>query len=266
MNELTPSRLNRQDLEVVIRRAAELEAAYGSDALDLTEDDVVRIGGEVGLSESNVRQALAEHLADANTEALLRERGWASRLCGPALVSSSRLVPRSADDTLTLLEDHFRANESLRLVRRLKTGSLWEPESGVLASLVRSMDIKGRGYQLAKNSSAVEVRVVPLGEEECRVTLVADLGSERSGWFWGLGFAAGVSTAGGVGTTLVLAAGLPIVAAVAAPAVLAASVVLARAGYSRSMEKMRLILDGLLDRLEHGETLEAPRPSWRDLF
>ena len=97
MGELTPQRLGRQDLEIVIRRAAELEADYPGDVLDLTEDDVIRIAGEVGLSEGSVRRALAEHYVAVNTEALLVERGWASRLCGPSLVIASRRVPRPAD-------------------------------------------------------------------------------------------------------------------------------------------------------------------------
>ena len=62
------------------------------------------------------------------------------------------------------------------------------------------------------------------------MTLVADLGNERSGWFWGLGVAAGVGTAAGIGATLVVVSILPIAAAAAAPALLTASMVLARAG------------------------------------
>jgi hypothetical protein len=196
MGELIPRRLNREDLEAVIRRAADIDAQYRSDALDLTEDDVVRIAGEVGLSEQSVRRALAEHYAGASSEALLVERGWASRLCGPALVGVSRRVPENAEAVQARLERHFRENESLRLVRRLRAGSLWEPESGVVASLVRSVDLFGRGYQLAKRARAIEVRVIPLDDDECQVMLVADLGKERAGWFWGLGVGAGSAAVG----------------------------------------------------------------------
>ena len=135
-----------------------------------------------------------------------------------------------------------------------------------MASLVRSVDIFGRGYKLAKKARAVETRAVPLGDEECQVTLVADLGSERAGWFWGLGVAAGGATSISSGTVLIAVADLPVAAAAAAPLLLFAAMGLARAGFSRSVEKMRLILDGILDRIEHDEPLEAPRPSWRDLF
>jgi hypothetical protein len=108
--------------------------------------------------------------------------------------------------------------------------------------------------------------VVPLGEERCEVSLTMDVGNTRSGWFWGLGVA--------VGTPLSLIA-LAIVLAesaiadpwvVLAPAILGVMIAFARAGYGRSREKMLLILDGLLDRLEQDEPLEPPRPAWRDLL
>lgn len=265
MGELTPRWLDRQDLEVVIRRAAELEAQHGGDAPDLTEADVLRIAGEVGLSEGNVRQALAEHWAATSVEALLVEHGWASRLCGPALVTASRRVSGSAAEVQETLEAHFRTNESLRLVRRLRTGSLWEPEPGVVASIVRSVDVFGHGYKLAKKARAVEVRVVDMGEGECQVTLVADLGNERAGWFWGLGVAGGGGVVAGA-SALIVGLDLPLLATAATPALLGAMMGVARTGYSRSIAKMRLTLDGLLDRLEHGESLETQRPSWRDLL
>jgi hypothetical protein len=47
---------------------------------------------------------------------------------------------------------------------------------------------------------------------------------------------------------------------------LAGTISLARAGYRRAVEQMRLVLDGLLDRVEHDEPLAVPRPSWRDLL
>lgn len=266
MGELAPLRLSREDLEVVIRRAAEIEERYGAESPDLSEDDVIRIAGEVGLSEASVRRALAEHRAQGDGDKLLVERGWVSRLCGPALVVATRRVPDSAEGVTRKLREHLRSNEGLRPVRQLKTGSLWEPESGVVASIVRSVDVFGRGYQLAKKARAVEMRVIPLAEQECHVTLVADLGQERAGWFWGLGMGGGGAAVTAASVFIVGLPSLPAAAAVATPILLAGAVGLARSGYSRSLEKMSQILNGILDRLEHGESLEAPRASWRELL
>ncbi len=264
MNETPAGRqLSRHDMEVVIRRAAELEAQGGSDVPEISEEDVLRIAGEVGLSEENVRRALAEHYADAAGGAFLAERGWASRLCGQGLVKAGRRVPGSTESVLERLESHFKEHESLKLVRRTKWGSLWEPEAGVVASLARSLDLSGRGYELAKRGRAVEVQVLPVGEDESYVTLTADLHGERAGWFWGgIGFGALLAAA---------AAGAAFVADVALAglgglALLGGSVSVARLGYRSAVDKMRLVMDGTLDRLEHSEPLEPPRPSWRNIL
>jgi hypothetical protein len=54
--------------------------------------------------------------------------------------------------------------------------------------------------------------------------------------------------------------------AVLSPAWFGATLALARAGYRRGVGKMRLVMDGLLDRVEHDEPLEPQRPSWKDLL
>ncbi len=255
--------LTRRDLEAVFRRAAELESSSGGSASELSVDDVVRIAQEVGLSEANIRRALAEH---SSGEVLLADRGMISRLCGPGLVEASRTIARSAEEVSAELENYFQSHQSLQLVRRTQQTSLWEPDKSVVASVVRGLDVFGRGYKLAKRGRAVQLRVVPLSDESCRVTLTSDLGNERAGWFWGFGVGLGMPLSW-VWLAFILEGGfVPDPWLLAAPGIIATTVVLARTGYRRGVEKMRLVLDGLLDRLEHDEPLEPPRPSWRDLL
>jgi hypothetical protein len=258
--------LTRQDLETVIRRAAELEVERGSAVPELSETDLLRIASEVGLSEESVRRALAEHRATAGGDTLLAEHGSVSRLCGPGLVTAIRTVSRPAEEVRRRLESHFAAGESLRLVRRTGSSSLWEPDRGVVASVMRGLDVLGRGYQLAKKARAVELRVVPITESSSRVVLTADLGGGRAEWFWGLGVAAGGAAVAAASVFIVGLPSAPDAAALGTPALLALTIFLARAGYRRALERMRLVLDGLLDRIEHDEALEPPRPSWRDLL
>jgi hypothetical protein len=257
--------LTRKDLEVVIRRATELDAETSSTVPELSEADLIRIANEVGLSEDSVRRALAEHQAGAGI-GLLAERGWASRLCGSGLVTTRRVIRRSAEETKEALESHFKTNESLRLVRRTQFSSLWEPDRGVVPSIIRSMDLFGRGYQLAKKGEAIEFSTLALREDSSEVSLTVDLGNNRAGWFWGLGVAAGGAIALGAAVAIAGTPGVPDALAAVAPAAFAATIGLARVAYRRAAERMRLVLDGLLDRLEHGEPLEPPRPSWRDLL
>jgi hypothetical protein len=256
--------LTRRDLEAVIRRAAELESSGGNAVPELSEADVVRIAQEVGLSEANIRRALAEHHGVGDR--LLAERGWISRLCGPGLVTASRTVSRSAEEVKAELENHFQSNQSLTLVRRTQYTSLWEPDKSVVASVVRGLDVFGRGYQLAKRGRAVELRVVPLSDDSCQVALTSDLGNERAGWFWGFGVAVGMPLSWVWLMFILQGAVIPDPWLLATPGIIVTTVALARAGYRRGVEKMRLILDGLLDRLEHDEPLEPVRPSWRDLL
>jgi hypothetical protein len=65
---------------------------------------------------------------------------------------------------------------------------------------------------------------------------------------------------------IVLGSPIPDAWVALAPAPLAATVSLARAGYRRGLAKIRLILDGLLDRVELDDPLEPRRTSWRDLL
>lgn len=266
MDEARGHYLTRRDLEAVIRRATELEAETGAAVPELSESDVLRIAADVGLSEASIRRALAEYLGGSPGGTLLTERGWVTRLCGTSLVTATRTVKRPAEEVKHELESHFQQNESLRIVRRTTTHSLWEPESGVVASLMRGLDLLGKGYQLAKKSRALELRVVPLGEESSEVALTVDLGDDRAGWFWGLGFGVGAPLTFVAIALIASVQEIPNLAILASPVFIAATVSLARAGYRRALEKMRLVLDGLLDRVEHDEPLEQPRPSWRDLL
>ncbi len=266
MGEISEGRyLTRQDLEVVIRRATEIETHVGVAVPELSEADVLHIASEVGLSEASIRHALAEHYAGSGSDTLLVDRGLLSRLYGSALVNVNRLIARPAGELQAEVEKHFRTSESLRPVRRRKRESLWEPETGLVVEVARAVDFFGRGYALAKNARAVELRVVALDEERSQVSLTADLANKRTGWFWWLGVAAGGSVAV-AGSVLAIQIDIPALAVVATPAALAVSLWLARFGFQRAVDKMRLSLDGLVDRLEQRESLEPERTSLLDLL
>ncbi len=255
--------LTRQDLEALIQRAAELESETGT-VPELSELDVVRIASEVGLSEGSIRRALVEYRGSGGE--LLVDRGWLTKVVGSSLVKATRHVPRSAEEVRLELENHFQSNESLRLIRRTHATSLWEPDRGIVPSLLRGLDVFGRGFELAKKTQAVELDVVPLGEESCQVTLTTDCRGQRAGWFWGLGVGVGVPLAFGATAVIAGSYEIPTALAVLSPAFVVGSMALARSGYRKAVDKLRLVLDGLLDRVEHDEPLEPPRPAWRDLL
>lgn len=247
-----------------MRRAAELQfAAGGEGAGALDEAELVRIGEEVGLDARYVRQALAERRAAALVPTMPTERALPTRLWGSAVVRESRVAPGARDEVLRKVEVFFRERESLRQVRDRPGRSLWEPASDLWSHLQRGLDFGGRGYNLAK-AKGVALSVEQLEPGRSLVTLTVDLRNQRAehaaGWLLGLALPAGILSAAG----LVLGAEAPVflAAPLAGAATLGAGSWAAARTFRRRRERVRLALQGLLDRLEQGLPLETPRRSF----
>src|SRR5688500_7732645 len=104
--------LSRADLEVVIRRAVELAQSQTDGDDTMSEAELLRIGSELGLSASHVRQALDE-LPQLDTEPR-----WYDKWFEKAVVSASRVVPAWAERTLASLEEYISAREYMQIVRK----------------------------------------------------------------------------------------------------------------------------------------------------
>jgi len=251
---LVPRPLSNEQFEMVIRRAAELQARSLEDAgaSGVSEEEVLRIGRELGLSAQNLHRALAE----VRTQRV-EESGGLVRFMGPATVSASRSVPGSAPEVKRRLEDHLLSREYLTVFRRLPDRTIYKRAGGIVAAIGRTTSgWFGSAPQLLK-LEALEVAVEPLEEGFSYVTLCTDLQRKRTEYVAGAAVSAGA--AGGV-TGLALATifapplglvGLPVMAGVYYGV---------RWGYSTEVREIETQLAALLDRLEHGE-LPARRPS-----
>jgi hypothetical protein len=248
--------LSRTDLDRVIRRATELQLQEGlDDGGSLTEDEVLRIGGEVGLTPDHMRRALGEVRAAALVPALPPDNGPLRRLVGQAHVRAERVVPGVAVDVEERLARWLGNQESLHPVRRRAGFSLWEPAEGLVAQLQRSLKWGGQRYELAA-ARQVELSVQSLEDGFSLVTLTVDVRNVRSEHG---GVAIGVSAA--VCGVVALAATvtlLPPVGVVAAAlggmgAGGAGGVAIGRSTFHQKAERIRLASEGLLDRLERGE-------------
>ena len=250
-------------LEEVIRRAAELQFAEGEGGADvLSEEEVLRIGREVGLEPRHVRRALAEShardlLPDEPTDAGPLQRVW-----GDAVVRASRVVPGDLAAVQRRVERHLESRQSLRAVRRRRGRSVWEPSEGLVDKMQRALDVAGRGYELAE-AKRVELAVAQLEEGRSLATLTADLRNVRTeqAIAWGSVSAGAFS---GVGVLMGVALGFPWLLAL--PAALAGAAGTTSVGVGRVLarrrERTRIAIEGLLDRLEAG-TLEADPPDWK---
>jgi len=242
-------RLTTRELEAVIRRAVELQAAEGvGGEAGLTDEDVLRIGQELGIPPVHLERALAE------TGASPEERGALSRLLGPARIRATRSVSRPASEVRVELERYLLDRETLSVQRRFPDRTVYEPAPGVFADMARMMK-RGVGRFPLAGARTVEVAVRAHGEDRCFVSMIADLGPNRTGHATGAA-AAGAGGGGAVALATGVAVGGPIVLVAIPVAALGAWGV--RRGYRETVRRAREKLEGLLDRVEHNEPLLPP--------
>jgi hypothetical protein len=247
----------------VIRRAAEL-ASSDSEAPDgaLSEEEVFRIAGEVGLAESHVRQALAEVRAGP-TEATAA--GFIDRVFGPAHIRVSRVVPGRPEAIAQTLDDFMVSTQLLQRVRRGSAVLQYRPAADWASQVARATS--SRKYYIA-SSKSVEVRLDTVDAERTLVSLAIEPGTranDAGGAIFGGALASGVA---GTGSAFGLGMLVPGAPAIAAGAMIAAGIWSAiffgtGAAHRRKVDDVRTEAEGVLDALETGTSLEPPPPAWR---
>jgi hypothetical protein len=259
-----PSRsLTRKEFDEVIRRAAEIAVSEpeGSDSA-LTEADLFRIAQEVGLSERHVRTALSEVRSSPPTG-----RGPVAALYGPNFVVASRVVPGARNDLAAKLDEFMVAGQLLQSVRRGVSLLQYRPAVDWASQIARAASSTSRKYYVA-SAKRVEVRFEQVDEETTLVELEVEPGTRddymAGGIIGGLGGGAGA----GVGVALAVAAAGPAALGVAAGVAVGSAVLGGLCWVTGYYHKKRLLevraeMEGILDRLEHGESLQPPPSSWR---
>jgi len=235
----------------VLARAAELQGKTGDTgdpAEEFTEDQLIELGKEVGLTPQHLRQALAEE----RTRSVLPEEegGVASRLFGPSRISAARTVPGRAADILGAIDNWMQRQELLIVKRHHAERIVWEARQDFLVGVKRALRVGGRDYALSR---AFEVSATAIGVDDQRVhvALEADFRTQRRSAVAqsGVGVVFGAAIAG----SLLIVGAIPLVAL--APAVIAPviGVTGARVMHNHVVTRAQLALEQLLDRLERGE-------------
>ncbi len=252
--ELVERQLSNRDFELVIRRAAELQArdAEGGGSDGISETEALRIGRELGLSTEHLHRALAEVNDTAPPE-----NGLLVRLFGPRVVHASRTVAGDASMIGANLERYLVEREYLTVLRRFSDRVVYTRASGVAAAMGRATSqIFSRSPLLRVENLEVSIR--PLEAGYAHLYLATSLGDQRSA-------AAASSILGGTLGTSVGGAALGI--AIAPPAALIAlpilglSILGGRAYYKGLGERVQVQLESLLDRIAHDE-LPEPTRGW----
>lgn len=254
-NDLVPSeeRFSREALERIIHRAAELQAAQREIGDQLSEDDVLDLGKQVGIPANLLQRAMYEERARAVTQT----QGGLGRLTGPARISAQRTVR----GTPTVIEEKLgywmTEMELLTVKRRFPDSTSWEPRRDWMTAVKRGLGVGGRRYALSRPKEVLG-RVQGLEEGWSHVTLVADLSNVRNERLAGGGLAVGAGvTIGGIGMVLGVAsvvASLPVAVGIAGGWALARS-------HRGQVERVQVALEQVLDKLEHDEIAVPPKSS-----
>ena len=248
MSEAVPARVDRQALERIIKRAAELQTAEREIGDTLTSDELISLGREVGIPVRYLQQALLEERArsgQAGTPGIL------DRVAGPGEVTAQRVVSLDAEMVEQELIRWMEHNE-LFCIQRQQAGRItWEPLSGFQAAIRRSAAALGAGKRpfMLSRAATVTAAILPLESGYSHVTLVADTRKVRNEY---LASSSAITGAGAVSTATMVALGalLP-VALVPLPLALGVSYAVFRR-YQPTVARIQLGLERTLDSLEKG--------------
>jgi hypothetical protein len=238
------NRLRPAEVEMVLRRAAELNARRWSRDSDgapsVSPEVLVQVAAAAGIPEQDVRRAMWDLASEKTAEPHTLGR----KLYGPARLRAVREVERPQEKTREYLEYLLRLEQGLKLRRKTEASSLWD--SGDMVGVVRrTLDFSG--HRALLKAHAVELRVEEIDEDSCDANLTADLSNQR-GEYLSLGGILGATLA----VLFVLAGAqnplffLGVLPALAAPGYGF------RFAYRKTCAEIRRTLEDLLDAAEEG--------------
>jgi hypothetical protein len=264
------AQLDRGALERVLTRAAELQAHSVEPSEGMTEQELVDLGREVGISADYVRRALAEERTRIDVPAGEAGSALVNGWFGPSHVSVSRVVRGSPTGLLAALDEWMQRQESMMPRRRMSDRLTWEPRRDFLGNLQRGFNFRGKTYDLVA-ASEIAATAAAVDSSSSLVRLDADLWSARRRSTIGSGVVAGAGVASGSGI-VALASLFPegslllggLVGGVWAGIGGLIATTVARS-QRRKVSRVHAALEQILDRLERDE-IKATSPSFFDLL
>lgn len=246
MGEGTPARIDRAALERIIQRAAELQTSDRDIAEELTPEQVLALGKEVGIPGRYLQQALLEERT--RLVAPVPSGTW-ERLAGPGQVAAQRTVPGTVAGVEAALAEWMEEKELFCVQRRQPGRITWEPLGGMAAAVRRSTAAFSRGAaaMMLARAETVSATLTELETGWCHVTLSAETRRARTEYVGGGAALAGAGVAS-AGIMVVLGALLP-VALIPIPVALGMGYGVARR-YRSALARIQLGLERALDQLE----------------
>ena len=251
--------LDRAALERVLARASELQAGASDTGESMTEEQLIELGKEVGLSPEHVRQAIAE---EQTRVAVRQPEGRVSGVFGPDTAWTQRVIAGTQADVLARIDKYMQSQESLAVRRRFADRITWEARRDFLGQIKRGFAGGGRVFALTR-ADEVGATVVPVDSSRVLVRLDATFAEARRRNVIIGGSLAGTGLAGAGGVIAIASSfagsSMPIALMIGGVwAALGGVGFTAMAKTSRSsVARAQLSLEQALDRLEHPE---PPKP------
>jgi len=246
-----------------LARAAELQSVSGEPSDELTDEQIVELGKEVGLSTEHLKQALAEERTRSAMSP--EESGLGVRLYGNASLSASRTVNGRPREILALLDAWMQREECLQVKRHFDERIVWEPQRGLVSTARRVLNVHGKSFALSQ-AHEVAATIVPVDATRALVRLDADFSSARSEVTKvSIGMSAFGLASSGALAVIGLAVPLAVPAALIVGAAVAPTIAFSGISYwvgrsvmSRHLSRAQLALEQLLDRLARGDLAKQP--------
>ena len=247
-----PSKFDRAQLDRILKRAADLQAGEADTGDELSKDELLKLGREVGIPARHLEQAMLEEQTRVPAQVL---DGFWDQAAGPAAVTAMRVVRGTADQLERTLVAYMEEEELLSVARQTSGRIAWEPLKGFNAAMKRSKAVLGGGnkpFMLAR-ATGVAASITSLEPGFVHVALEANI-REARGQF--IGGAAAVSSLGLAATLVVAALGAPLLGLVTLPLGVGLGWGVLRK-YPPIHQRVQMGLERSLDQLERGE-VKAP--------
>ena len=244
MPEIPENRLTPAEVELVLRRAAELTARRKGRSVEsrsVSPEVLVQVAAAAGISQHDVRRALF----DLNSERTAEPFTPARRFFGPSRLRSVREVERTAESVREHLEELLRHEQGLKMRRKTEGSSLFDA-GDMLGTVRRALDFSGNRSLLKARS--VELRVEDVEGGRSAANLTTDVSNQRGEY---------LSLSGILGATLALPLGIAGFAGTGdwvyflgvLPALVAPAVGF-KLAYQKACVDVRRTMDSLLDAAE----------------
>ncbi len=255
MPDMSENRLTSAEVEIVLRRAAELSARRkdrSGETPSVSPEVLVQVAAAAGISEHDVRRALFDLHSDRTAEPFTPAR----RFYGPSRLRSVREVEKPAEVVRERLEELLKREQGLKMRQKTEGSSLFDA-GDLLGTVRRALDFSGNRSLLKARS--VELRVEDVEQGRSAANLTADVSNQRSEY---------LSLSGILGATLALPLAIAGFAGTgdwvyffAVPPALAAPAVGFKLAYQKACADVRRTMDSLLDAAEEdplGQEEERP--------